>query len=69
MFDAVIVVVYLLLILGVGLWSGRSIETLSDYSVSRRNSNTFVVFATLSASFIGGGSRWGMQRKSFWSEL
>ena len=65
MFDAIIVIVYLLVILGIGLWSGRQIETLSDYSVSRRNSNTFVVFATLSASFIGGGFSLGNAEKVF----
>jgi SSS family solute:Na+ symporter len=65
MVDAVIVVVYLLVILGVGLWSGRRIESLSDYSVSKRNSNTFVIFATLSASFIGGGYSFGNAVKVF----
>lgn len=65
MLDIVIVVVYLLVILGVGLWSGRRIESLSDYSVSKRNSNTFIIFATLSASFIGGGFSFGNAEKVF----
>ena len=65
MLDSVIIVVYLVVILAVGLWSGRRIESLSDYSVSKRNSNAFVIFATLSASFIGGGFSFGNAEKVF----
>ena len=63
--DYAIITVYLLAILLVGLWSGRGMKTLSDFSVSHRSYGSMVIFATLSASFIGGGFSIGNAEKVF----
>ena len=53
--DHIIIITYLAMILLLGVWSGRGMKTLKDFSVSHRSYGSFVIFATLSASFIGGG--------------
>lgn len=63
--DYAIITVYLLAILLVGLWSGRGMKTLADFSVSNRSYGSMVIFATLSASFIGGGFSIGNAEKVF----
>lgn len=65
MIDQVIVVAYLLLVLGIGLWAGRGLRTLRDYSVVHQQYPALVVFATLAASFIGGGFSSGNAAKVF----
>ena len=61
--DNVIVGVYLLVILGLGLWSGRGTKNLKTFAVAQRSYSWFVIFATLSASFIGGGFSIGNAEK------
>ena len=63
--DYAIITVYLLAILSLGLWSGRGMKTLADFSVSHRSYGSMVIFATLSASFIGGGFSIGNAEKVF----
>ncbi|MBN2312543.1 MAG: sodium:solute symporter family protein [Sedimentisphaerales bacterium] len=63
--DYAIITGYLLIILLVGLWSGKGMKTLSDFSVSHRSYGSMVLFATLSASFIGGGFSIGNAEKVF----
>jgi len=63
--DYVIITGYLLAILLVGLWSGKGMKTLADFSVSHRSYGSMVIFATLSASFIGGGFSIGNAEKVF----
>jgi len=63
--DFTIIAAYLLAILLVGLWSGKGMKTLSDFSVSHRSYGSMVLFATLSASFIGGGFSIGNAEKVF----
>ena len=53
--DYIIIILYLAVILLAGVWSGRGMKNLKDFSVSHRSYGSFVIFATLSASFIGGG--------------
>ncbi len=65
MLDQVIVVAYLVVVLVVGLWAGRGIRTLQDYSVVHRSYSSWVIFATLAASFIGGGFSSGNAAKVF----
>lgn len=65
MIDNLIVVAYLLAVLLLGLWSGRGIRTLAQFSVANRSYSSMVVFATLSASFIGGGFSIGNAEKVF----
>ena len=63
--DYAIITGYLLAILLLGLWSGRGMKTLADFSVSHRSYGSMVIFATLSASFIGGGFSFGNAEKVF----
>lgn len=60
-----IVVVYLLVILLVGLWAGRGIGDLKDYATGGKSFGALTIFATLSASFIGGGFSMGNAEKVF----
>lgn len=53
--DYIIVVIYLLGILAYGLYCSRELKNVKDFSVSTKRYGLFVVFATISASFIGGG--------------
>jgi SSS family solute:Na+ symporter len=65
MVDQLIVIVYLAAILLLGLWSGRGIRTLAEFAVAHRSYSSLVIFATLSASFIGGGFSIGNAEKVF----
>ena len=53
--DTAVVAIYLAVVLGVGLWAGRHQHSLDEYAVVGRSFGPFVIFATMSASFIGGG--------------
>ena len=57
--DSIIVLIYLALVLTIGLLAGRGMKDLSHFSVAGRSFSSLVVFATLSASFIGGGFTMG----------
>ena len=63
--DNIIVIAYLVIILIVGLLAGRKVKDLSQFSVAGRSFGSFVIFATLSASFIGGGFSMGNAEKVF----
>ncbi len=63
--DYAIIIFYLFVILLVGLWSGKGMKTLQEFSVSHRSYTSIVIFATLSASFIGGGFSIGNAEKVF----
>jgi SSS family solute:Na+ symporter len=63
--DSVIIVFYLCVVLLVGLWSGKGMKSLQEFSVSHRSYTSSVIFATLSASFIGGGFSIGNAEKVF----
>jgi SSS family solute:Na+ symporter len=63
--DIAIFWAYLLVILGIGIRASRSVKSLHDYSVGGRSYSAFFVFATLSASFIGGGFSMGLAEKVF----
>lgn len=65
MIDNLIVFLYLLGIFALGLWAGRGIRDLEQFSVAGRHFGALVVFATLSASFIGGGFSIGNSEKVF----
>ena len=65
MLDNTIVGAYLLFILALGIWAGRGLKNLREYSVVRRQYGALVIFATLSASFIGGGFSFGNASKVF----
>jgi len=63
--DYIIIILYLAIILLLGVWSGRGMKSLKDFSVSHRSYGSLVIFATLSASFIGGGFSTGNATKVF----
>jgi SSS family solute:Na+ symporter len=63
--DFIAIGCYLLAVLAVGVWAGRRIESFEEYAVAGRSYSSFVIFATLSASFIGGGFTMGNAEKVF----
>jgi len=63
--DYFIVILYLVAVLGIGIWSGRKVRNLEGYAVGTRAYPAIIVFATLSASFIGGGFTIGSAEKVF----
>ena len=65
MLDYAIIILYLCVVLLLGLWSGKGMKSLQDFAVSHRSYTSMVIFATLSASFIGGGFSIGNAEKVF----
>lgn len=63
--DNIIILSYLLGVMAIGLWAGRNVKSLAEYSVAGRSYPAIIVFATLSASFIGGGFTLGNAEKVF----
>ena len=55
MWDQGIVFGYLALLIIVGLRGGKRVRRVADFTASGKQCGAFVIFATLSASFIGGG--------------
>lgn len=64
-FDFTIIGFYLVAVLGIGIWAGRRVKSFEEFAVAGRSYSAFVVFATLSASFIGGGFTMGNSEKVF----
>ncbi len=65
MLDIAIVVIYLVVLVGIGLRGGRHVKNAADFTASDKQYGTFVIFATLSASFIGGGYSSGNAAAAF----
>ncbi len=65
MIDIAVVGVYLVVILAIGVWAGRQQKDLAEYAVVGRSYGSLVIFATMSASFIGGGFSTGNAQKVF----
>ncbi|OGO95696.1 MAG: hypothetical protein A3F41_03690 [Coxiella sp. RIFCSPHIGHO2_12_FULL_44_14] len=63
--DIVIIVIFLVANVLIGTLSSRNISTFERFSVGYRAFSSFVIFATLSASFIGGGFTLGNAAKVF----
>ncbi|MCG8344386.1 MAG: sodium:solute symporter family protein [Chlorobiales bacterium] len=63
--ENLIVVIYLAAVLIVGMLAGRRMKGLEDFAVAGRSFGSLVIFATLSASFIGGGFSMGNAEKVF----
>ncbi len=63
--DISIVIAYLIATLIIGLWQGRGVKTMKDYTIAGRNYSTFVIVATLAASWFGGGTSIGKVEKIF----
>lgn len=60
-----IIGIYLFVILIVGLKAGQNIKGMKEYAVAGKSFGTLAIFATLSASFIGGGFSMGNAEKVF----
>ncbi|HCJ12547.1 MAG: hypothetical protein A2Y14_01470 [Verrucomicrobia bacterium GWF2_51_19] len=67
--DIGIMILYLALTLGVGLYGGRKTHTMRDFSIADRKFSTFVLVATLFATVIGGGPTLGATDKMFRSGI
>ena len=65
MLDQFILIFYLLSTLAIGFYASRKVKSFSEFALSGRNYGAFVIFATLSASFIGGGFSSGNASKVF----
>lgn len=65
MIDIAVVGIYLAIVLALGLWTGRAQKDLQDYAVVGRSYGAGVIFATMAASFIGGGFSTGNAEKVF----
>jgi Na+/proline symporter len=58
--DLSIVVLYLVVTLGFGIWSGRGVRTIREFAVDNGGMSTWALYATIFATYIGGGSTIGM---------
>lgn len=63
--QATIIITYLVIVLCIGLWAGRGIKNIKDYATAGKSFGALAIFATLSASFIGGGFSTGNAEKVF----
>lgn len=59
------ILLYLLGLVAVGVRGGRRVSTQEDFSVAGRQLNTFVLFGTMLATWIGTGSIFGNAEKTF----
>ncbi len=63
--DIAIVGLYLLALIIIGLRGGNAIKNATDFTASDKRYGSLVMFATLSASFVGGGYSTGNAAASF----
>lgn len=63
--QSIIIFIYLLAVLLIGVWAGRGVKNMRDYAVAGKSFGSMAIFATLSASFIGGGFSMGNAEKVF----
>ncbi len=63
------IVVYMILLVGVGAWRSKSVESQEDFSVAGRQLSTFVLFGTMLATWIGTGSIFGNAGKTYESGI
>ena len=59
------IVAYMVFLVGVGAIRSRGVETQEDFSVAGRQLNTFVLFGTMLATWIGTGSVFGNSEKVY----
>jgi len=63
--DSFIVLGYLLLTLIVGIYKGRNIKNIKEYAVGDYTFSTTTLVATITATFLGGGSMIGVTEKVY----
>lgn len=61
----VIVVAYLAILLGIGIYSSRLIKTDIDFMLAGRRLGPILIAGTLAATEVGGGSSMGVAQKAF----
>ncbi len=61
--DSLVVIIYMLTLFVMALFSARRIHSIEDYAVSGRNYPAWVIYATLCATFVGGGFTMGNAEK------
>jgi SSS family solute:Na+ symporter len=61
----VILLIYAGVLMGVGLWAGRRVQTSSDFFVAGRRLGPGLIFTTLLAANIGAGSTMGAARLGY----
>jgi solute:Na+ symporter, SSS family len=59
------IVVYMVLLIGVGALRSKGVESQEDFSVAGRQLSTFVLFGTMLATWIGTGSIFGNAEKTY----
>ncbi len=64
-FDHIIVYIFLLSMLIAGLYVGRKVKDIKDYSIANKNFGTSVLLLTMLATTIGGGSSSGLAAKIY----
>lgn len=67
--DVAIVAVYVMLLVGMGLHGGKKVRSAADFVAADGRYGTAVLFASLSASYIGGGYSAGNAEKAFESGI
>ncbi len=63
--DAAIICLYFLFIFILGIWQSQKVRTVADFATGGKSYNAFFIFATLFASFIGGGFTTGLAEETF----
>ncbi len=61
----VIVILYLIVMMGVGVIASRRVKSSSDFALAGRNLGPWLIAGTLAATNIGGGTSLGITEKAF----
>lgn len=59
------IVIYMIVLIGIGATRSRSVESQEDFSVAGRQLSTFVLFGTMLATWIGTGSIFGSAERVY----
>lgn len=65
MMDTAVLGLYFALTLFIGLMAGRGTKTMEHFATGDKSYNTFIVFACLSAAYMGGGFTVGIAEKTY----
>jgi len=63
--DVFIISFFLLLTIFIGLRAAKNVHSTNDFAIGGKSYGTFIILATLSASYIGGGYTFGVSEKVF----
>ena len=63
--DVGIVIVYILVLVGMGLFGGRKVKGADDFAAADKKYGAPVIFASLAASYVGGGFSVGNAAEAF----